>query len=362
MNDKVYIHWNLPREIHREASKDEDFNKKVFKSSAHLFGLKYGFEQIGIKPYFNFKMHYFFNYRWLHSSKYYKYFFYLYNFIFGFIDNYLLYSRILNELKRNKIRFYYTELNPTITRRFLRKLRGNNIISIEWFGIFPNQLNYNVRPNKTLDQFDLIVSGEDYTNFFVKKPKKFLKIPQAIPLKKIGSVKHNKNKNIDILFIGSVANIHSNRWKYLEYLFLNYKSIELYGYGIEDVPAKFHFKKIFQRGLWGDKYYKKIKESKIVINLFQNDYENLNDGINIRAFEIPACKSLQICKRLSFLKNYFKENHDIVMFEKTDELKSKIDYYLDNHIERDEIISNSYNTIQKYDFSNQLRKIVKAAI
>ena len=361
MNNKIYIHWNLPREIHIESSKSNDFNKTVFNKSVHLEALKSGFIENNLDPIFNFKMHFFFNYKWLHSSKYYKYFFYAYNFIFGFIDNFILYNQILKELKHNKVKFYFTELNPTITNKFLKDLKRNQIKSIEWFGLFPNQLNYNSRPNKTLGHFDLIASGEDYTPFFKVKPRKFLKIPQAIPLKKIMSIDNKKSSSIDVLFIGSVAKIHSNRWDYLEYLFLNYESVELFGFGVEQVPKKYKFKENLGIGLWGDEYYKKLKQAKIVINLFQNDYENLTDGINIRAFEIPACKSLQLCKRLPFLNNYFKEDYDIVMFDDINEMKHKIDYYIKNDKEKNKIINNSFNTIQKYDFPNHLKLIIEAS-
>ena len=95
MNNKIYIHWNLPREIHIEAAKSSDFNATVFNKSVYLEALKKGFIENNLDPIFNFRMHYFFNYKWLHSSKYYKYFFYAYNFIFGIIDNFILYNKIL---------------------------------------------------------------------------------------------------------------------------------------------------------------------------------------------------------------------------------------------------------------------------
>ena len=361
MVNKVFIHWNLPRDIHRIAAKSEDFESTVFMLSAHLKGLKEGFIANKIEPIFSFRMHYFFNYKWLYSSKYYKYFFYFYNFTFGFLDNFLLYSRILKELNKHNVCIYYTELNPTITNRFLKQLRINNIKSIEWFGLFPNQLNYNTRPNKTLSQFDLIVSGEDYRPFFYTKPNKFLLISQAISLDKIKSIKNfQESDKIDIVFIGSVSKIHSNRWNYLEFLYKNYKNIELYGFGIDQVPEKYNFKSIFKEGLWGDEYFKKMKNSKIIINLFQDDYENLSDGINIRAFEIPACRSLQLCKRLPFLNNYFTEDEDIVLFSDVNELKEKIDFYLKNEIKRNFIISNGFESVKKYDYKNQLKTIIKS--
>ncbi len=359
MNDKIYIHWNLPRQIHRDAARSDDFDSTVFIKSAHLQALKDGFIENNIEPIFNFRMLYFFNFNWIYSSKYYKYFFYAYNFIFGFIDNYLLYKMILKELKSKKIKFYYTELNPTITNSFLKSLEFNNIKSIEWFGLFPNQLNYNTRPNKTLSNFDLIVSGEDYRPFFKTKPKKFIKIPQAVPLKKIISIKVDPDHKIDVLFIGSISKIHSNRWDYLEYIYLNFNNCEFYGFGLEDVPDKYSFKLKFRSGLWGNEYYQKIKQAKIVLNLFQNDYENLEDGINIRAFEIPACKSLQLCKKVPFIKNYFKENFDIILFEDMYEMGEKIKYFIENKQERDEIVENSFNTIQEYDFPNHLKLTLK---
>ena len=362
MVNKVFIHWNLPRDIHRIAAKSEDFELTVLELSSHLKGLKEGFIANEIKPIFSFRMHYFFNYKWLYSSKYYKYFFYAYNFIFGLLDNFLLYKKILKELKLQNINFYYTELNPTITNKFLKQLVECNIISIEWFGLFPNQLNFNTRPNKTLSNFDLIVSGEDYNSFFYTKPKKFLLIPQAVPLKKINSLKeYDESEKIDILFIGSVSKIHSNRWEYLEYLYNNYNSLELFGFGIDQVPNRYKFKSKFKDGLWGDLYFEKLKKSRVVVNLFQDDYENLSDGINIRAFEIPACKSLQVCKKLPFIEKYFTDKVDIVLFSNIDEMKNKIDYYLNHFEERNKIILNSYKKIKKYDFPNQLKQIINVA-
>ena len=59
MNDKIYIHWNLPRQIHRDAARSDDFNSTVFIKSAHLQALKDGFIENNIEPIFNFRMLYF---------------------------------------------------------------------------------------------------------------------------------------------------------------------------------------------------------------------------------------------------------------------------------------------------------------
>ena len=358
---KVFIHINLPRDILRKASLEVNFLDGILKYSSHINGLIEGFQKNGITPILFFRMHYFFNWKVLYRSKKYKYFFVAYNFLFGYIDSWFLYNMILKKIQKEEINYYFTELNPTITKYFLKKLEFYKVYSIEWFGLFLNQLRFNTRPNKTLQYFDLIASGENYLPFFKNKPKKFLLIPQAISTSKIENITCDENqKLIDILFIGSVAKIHSNRWVYLEFLFKNFKNIELFGFGIDQVPASYNFKSIFKEGLWGDEYFKKIKTAKIVINLFQDDYENLSDGINIRAFEIPACRSLQLCKRLPFINNYFTENQDIVLFSDEHELKEKIDFYLKNEIKRNNIISKGFKSVKKYDYQNQIKSIIKS--
>lgn len=361
INKKIFIHINLPRDILRKSSYEENFLKGVLKYSSHINGLIDGFEKNNITPIFSFRMHYFFDWKCLHKSKYYKYFFVPYNFLFGSIDNWFLYKMIYNKILNEKINYYFTELNPTITKNFLKKLEKLKVFSVEWFGLFPNQLRFNTRPNKTLQYFDLIASGENYLPYFKEKPKKFLLIPQAISTNKIYNIKKGENeKQIDILFIGSVAKIHSNRWMYLEFLYKNFKNLEFYGFGIDQVPGSYNFKSIFKEGLWGDEYFKKMKNAKIVINLFQDDYENLSDGINIRAFEIPACGSLQLCKRLPFINKYFKEDQDIVLFSDVNELKEKIDFYLENKTKRNFIISNGFKSVKKYDYKNQLKSIIQS--
>ena len=41
--------------------------------------------------------------------------------------------------------------------------------------------------------------------------------------------------------------------------------------------------------VWTNDYVKVIAASKIVLNLFLNDYDKVKSGVNQRAFEIPAC-------------------------------------------------------------------------
>ena len=42
-----------------------------------------------------------------------------------------------------------------------------------------------------------------------------------------------------------------------------------------------------------------------------------------------------------------------------DEMGEKIKYFIENKQERDEIVENSFNTIQEYDFPNHLKLTLK---
>ena len=92
MGKRFFIHINLPRDILRNASLEKDFLEGVLKYSSHVKGMVEGLKVNKITPILCFRMHYFFNWKILYRSKYYKYFFVPYNFfldaliIFFFIN------------------------------------------------------------------------------------------------------------------------------------------------------------------------------------------------------------------------------------------------------------------------------------
>ena len=78
MSDKkVFIHINLPRDVLRKAAAKENFKETALKYSSYVSGLVDGFKKNKIEPIVSFRMHYFFTWRILYKSKYYKYFFIL---------------------------------------------------------------------------------------------------------------------------------------------------------------------------------------------------------------------------------------------------------------------------------------------
>ncbi len=92
-------------------------------------------------------------------------------------------------------------------------------------------------------------------------------------------------------------------------------------------------------------FVKIFNQSKIVLNqLAYND-------INFRTFEALACGSLLLNERVkgNGFSELFKENHHLVCYEKgnVDEIIEKVNYYLKNNDEAEQIAKNGYEYVLK---------------
>ena len=357
-NKRVLFHYNVPYDIHLKALDFEDYEEGILSNSTFASGLKKGFEANGYELEILTRVSFFFN-RYKTKNKYiYKYFFYLYLILFGLIDNYLLQRKILKLFRNKDFEIYFTELNPVTTSSFLKSLRSKNIKSIQWFGVFPKNLKFNKRPLKLLDQFDLIVSSANLLPFFPKTPKKFLEIfPVYKNYSKINLI---KDSSYDILFIGSLSKIHSNRWDVLEHIYKNFENFGIFGYKIEDVPDSYKFKDSFRGSIWGEEYYRIIKSSKIIINLFLDDYVHLDSGLNLRVVEVIGNKSFLLTQYSKTLLKYFKLDKEIAVFYSLDDLKNKINFFLNKEKERQQIIEKGFQKVKNFTYKNQISNILNS--
>jgi spore maturation protein CgeB len=58
------------------------------------------------------------------------------------------------------------------------------------------------------------------------------------------------------------------------------------------------------------------------------------DGVNKRTFEIPACGGFQIITHNDAVSELFEISKEIVTYKNFDDLKTKINYYLDPENEK----------------------------
>jgi len=96
---------------------------------------------------------------------------------------------------------------------------------------------------------------------------------------------------------------------------------------------------------WGelidDKELPKImNSSKININFSRSRGNQLQT--KARIFEITGAGGFCISEKSNEVKDFFRENHEIVIFNNLTELRNKIKYYLKHEIKRERICNNGY--------------------
>ncbi len=124
--------------------------------------------------------------------------------------------------------------------------------------------------------------------------------------------------------ITTAGNLYSNR----EAFFKNLKSYDVKIWGSQPplwMNTKEIKRMIMNRYVYNEEKAKAFKAAKIVLN-------NLNTaeifGINVRAFEIPACEGFQLINWKPGIEQLFTEGEEIISFSDFADLKEKIDFYL----------------------------------
>ncbi len=102
---------------------------------------------------------------------------------------------------------------------------------------------------------------------------------------------------------------------------------------------------------------------KINLNLhsstFHQDVNPNGDFVNPRTFEIAACGGFQLVDERSELSDLFQPGEEIVTFKDIEDLKNKIDYYLENKEEREAIAAKSrIKAVSEHSFERRLEEML----
>jgi spore maturation protein CgeB len=158
-----------------------------------------------------------------------------------------------------------------------------------------------------------------------------------------------KEHNPDICFIGF---FDRHREIYLKAL--SGFNLGIWSWNIKDFDTPL---RIFHKGtVFGENMIKIIKSSKIALNIHR-DFEV--SGGNYRLFEIAACKTFQLVDEKKDIGKYFKIGKEIITFSNENDLKEKVEYYLNHPDEREEIANAAYNRV-KHDHTlvHRMTKII----
>ena len=97
--------------------------------------------------------------------------------------------------------------------------------------------------------------------------------------------------------------------------------------------------------------------SKININL---NLHCISSGIPLRIIDIMACEGFCLTNYQPELYEYFVEGEDFVVFSDFEEMREKIDYYLQHEDERRKIARNGYEKVKRmFDYSVAIPKMIQ---
>ena len=264
---------------------------------------------------------------------------------------------IYNSYKINKIDF------TIVTHDFLTKQEIDTIKKINPSPIvlwFPDAIS-------NFQKSMFFIAGYDYLFFVDKYIVEKLKAEFNLNIHYLPQCcnpnKHNKVELIDqdittySCDITNAGNLYPSRAALYKHL-LNY-NVKMWG----SPPAIWLKlpeldKIIMNKSVHNKEKSKAFMAAKIVLN---NLHPAVINGVNKRTFEIPACGGFQITSHRDAVNELFEVGKEIVTYTDLNDLKYKIDYYLnpENEFERKQITEAGYQkAIQEHSYEKRLLKLL----
>lgn len=211
-------------------------------------------------------------------------------------------------------------------------------------------------PNDTiLKYYDYLISS--LPNFIEKFTT--LKVPNyysqlAFESNILSRIPEPVDRDISVLFVGSITAEHSERAKLLEYL-CHHTNIEIWG-ELNDLPKHSVLYKHYKGPAWGRDMYSLFRRAKVVINhhiSIAGDYAN-----NMRLYEATGCGALLITDHKKNIDDIFKIDNEVVTFSSKEECLEKINFYLKHESERAAIAKAGQDrTLTKHSYKERTKEL-----
>ncbi|MHA1252952.1 MAG: CgeB family protein [Candidatus Helarchaeota archaeon] len=158
-----------------------------------------------------------------------------------------------------------------------------------------------------------------------------------------------KEYGSDLSFVGTM---YKNREKIINQI-INY-NMKIWGKGWERAIYPMIKKKYTYKFITLEEIIKVFNACKINLNIHHNF-----GFVNLRCYEITGCGAFCLTDRAERIEKLFEIGKEIVIFEDVQDLKEKIDYYLDNDDERQEIaLRGQKRTYKDHTIENRIKKVI----
>lgn len=196
---------------------------------------------------------------------------------------------------------------------------------------------------------------------------KALHIPLAVNPAYYSPMEVPDKYQYDICFVGSALPIRLKTFDEMA-TFLKKKNFILIGRWWEKLKNYEMLKPhILNRTIPPNEVAKYYNGAKIVLNIHRtpNDVNRNPNKIpaytpNNRTFDIAACKAFQLATCRNDLEKYFTLDKEMICYQGIQDLKDKIEYYLNHDDERKAIAENAYQrTMKDHTYVSRLEELIE---
>lgn len=163
-----------------------------------------------------------------------------------------------------------------------------------------------------------------------------------------------KNKKYNISFIGTYnPKIYPNREKYLTAI----KDLGLYIWGSEGWGSM-PLKDSFHGRSYGDQRLDIYANSKMVIDINWEDFPA--EGLSNRPFEVAGCGALFMTDETrADIRRAYAEGQEVILFKNENDLREKVQYYLEHDEEREKIAIAGYRrTVKDHTYDKRIEQMM----
>lgn len=282
------------------------------------------------------------------------------------LDVWFLQKSILHRVEQFKPDVVFIPLGSGVWSSTLAALRERGYFLVQWCGLPAETMQR--RDKRNLPYFDLIFQPAN-----LERGLREAGAAGRIEYVPIGidpeihrpvclSEQEQRQFSSDVCFIGGVSKrFHSARRAMLEYLVEQCPELEikLWG-GYREHVVGSPLMKVWQGQVWGEDQVKALNATKIGLN-FHVDHQSgeLDRGLNLRAFELAACRVFQLLQRVPSVSEFFEEDKEVVCFDTKEEMVDKIRYYLKNEEARQRIAQAAYErALREHTWQCRVRQMV----
>lgn len=281
------------------------------------------------------------------------------------LDPWLLQRDILRRIEALKPDVAFFPLGSSVWESTLRKLKQRGVCLVQWCGLPATTMIERDRVN--LPYFDLIFQPANLVDGLraagAKGRIEYVpigidpEIHRPMPL----TVAEYGQYQSDVCFIGGLSSrFHQARREMVEYAIEHGVRMKVWGGRREHFTGS-PILKCWQGEIWGKEQVKALCAAKIGLN-FHVDHQpgELDRGLNLRAFELAACRVFQLLQRVPSVDQFFEVGQEIVCFDGKEEMLDKVNYYLKHDDERQRIAeAGRQRVLRDHTWSSRISQMLR---